>query len=122
MIKRVTKLKLMKLLLTNGFEKITHEIRLLNKTIKKINIYKMKNIILSIASSVLFLQSCASQIYMEPQQLATVLQSGEFMFTAKRANPTNYAVINTVSSIPNATSTEFWIWEPATEFSSKIKK
>ncbi|MBS1549001.1 MAG: DUF4251 domain-containing protein [Bacteroidetes bacterium] len=65
----------------------------------------MKNIILSIASSVLFLQSCASQIYMEPQQLATVLQSGEFMFTAKRANPTNYAVINTVSSIPNATST-----------------
>lgn len=65
----------------------------------------MKKVFIILFASLLYLQSCSSQIYMEPKELANTLASGEFLFTAKRANPTNYSVINSVSGIPNATST-----------------
>ena len=73
------------------------------KNISKISVMKKSIVLLLFAFSLL--QNCTSQIYMEPQALSQTLQSGEFLFTAKRANPTNYSVINTINSIPNATST-----------------
>jgi hypothetical protein len=65
----------------------------------------MKKSIVIVLFAGTVLQSCTSQIYMAPQALTQTLQSGEFVFTAKRANPTNYAVINTINSIPNAPAT-----------------
>lgn len=65
----------------------------------------MKKIIVLFSLSILLMQGCASQIYMAPKELSQVLQSENFSFVAKRANPTNYAVINTINTIPNAPST-----------------
>jgi hypothetical protein len=65
----------------------------------------MKNPIFTLLITFLFLNSCVRKIFMEQQALKNTLDSGEFVFSAKRANPTNYAVINTISSIPNAPST-----------------
>ncbi|MBS1572391.1 MAG: DUF4251 domain-containing protein [Bacteroidetes bacterium] len=65
----------------------------------------MKKSIVLLVLFLFFLQSCTSQIYMQPQDLANVVQTKEFVFVAKRANPTNYAVINSINAIPNATAT-----------------
>lgn len=80
----------------------------------------MKRTFILIFSAIALLQSCASQIYMEPQELNTAIQSDEFSFVAKRANPTNYAVINTINSIPNSTATR--ILELSTGYGLSLKK
>lgn len=52
-----------------------------------------------------FFQSCASQGSSDPQIVNTLVDSQEFTFHAQRANPTNYDVINVMSSMPNAPMT-----------------
>jgi hypothetical protein len=52
-----------------------------------------------------FFQSCASQGSLDSKTVETLVDSQEFTFHAQRANPTNYDVINVMSSMPNATMT-----------------
>ncbi|AYZ14195.1 DUF4251 domain-containing protein [Chryseobacterium arthrosphaerae] len=52
-----------------------------------------------------FFQSCASQGSADSQVVSTLVDSEEFTFHAQRANPTNYDVINVMSSMPNSTMT-----------------
>lgn len=65
----------------------------------------MKKYLLIILAAVGFaLTSCGSQTYMDSQSLKTVLSDEEFSFVARRANPTNYDVINVMNSMPNGAS------------------
>ncbi|WP_160137952.1 DUF4251 domain-containing protein [Chryseobacterium sp. c4a] len=60
--------------------------------------------ILMILGFMLSFQSCASQGSSDPTIVNTLVDSQEFTFTAERANPTNYDVINVMNSLPNTTS------------------
>lgn len=52
-----------------------------------------------------FFQSCASQGSADSQVVNSLVASEEFTFHAEKANPTNYDVINVMSSMPNSTMT-----------------
>lgn len=65
----------------------------------------MKARFLLIAFAILsLLYSCSSQAYTDKQTLTKVLAEKEFTFLARHANPTNYDVINVMSSLPNTTA------------------
>lgn len=63
-----------------------------------------KYIVFLLAVMGLIITSCGSQIYMDSQSLKTALDNEEFTFMARRANPTNYDVINVMNSLPNSSS------------------
>ncbi len=52
----------------------------------------------------LSLSSCATQNYMEPTAVNTVVGKSEFSFHAKSALPTNIDVINVMNSMPGGSS------------------
>lgn len=54
--------------------------------------------------SILVMQSCNSQAYLDKNTVKTIVNNNEFTFVAQRAIPTNYDVINIMNSIPNSTS------------------
>lgn len=57
------------------------------------------------AALVIFaLNSCDSQNNIKNEKVASLLQSTEFTFTAEKANPTSYDVINVLNSLPNSSS------------------
>ncbi len=60
--------------------------------------------ILFVFGFLFFFQSCSSQTGVDSKTVDAWVNSQEFTFYAQRANPTNYDVINTINSIPNATS------------------
>ena len=45
--------------------------------------------------------SCESQSNVAPEKTTTLLQSNEFTFMAKHANPSGYEVLNVLNSLPN---------------------
>lgn len=60
--------------------------------------------ILFVFGFLFFFQSCSSQTGVDSKTVDAWVNSQEFTFYAQRANPTNYDVINTINSMPNATS------------------
>lgn len=57
--------------------------------------------------------SCTSQnANIAPEELSSLLDSNKFTFMAEKANPTNYDVINTINSMPNAASTRMLQLQP----------
>ncbi|SEF76290.1 protein of unknown function [Halpernia humi] len=50
------------------------------------------------------LSSCSKRIYATPEAISQITNSGNFTFTAERANPTNMDVVNVLSSLPNGNS------------------
>ncbi|WP_299178791.1 DUF4251 domain-containing protein [uncultured Chryseobacterium sp.] len=60
--------------------------------------------ILFVFGFLFFFQSCSSQTGVDSKTVEAWVNSQEFTFYAQRANPTNYDVINTINSMPNATS------------------
>lgn len=61
--------------------------------------------IISVFLLLLIFQNCSSQNTSDPQMVNSLVSSEEFTFHAEKANPMNYDVINTLSSIPNNPST-----------------
>ncbi len=68
----------------------------------------MKNLFTIIAASLMmiFINSCTSQNVLPSQKVTSLLQGGEFTFMAERANPTNFDVINVLSSLPGGGSSQ----------------
>ena len=65
----------------------------------------MKNtVLMSVMFLLTFLFSCTSQTYVDEKSLDQFISSNEFTFMAKRANPTNFDVINVMNSMPNNNS------------------
>jgi hypothetical protein len=65
----------------------------------------MKNtVLMSVMFLLTFLFSCTSQTYVDEKSLDQFINSNEFTFMAKRANPTNFDVINVMNSMPNNNS------------------
>ncbi len=65
----------------------------------------MKNtVLMSVMFLLTFLFSCTSQTYVDEKSLDQFINSNELTFMAKRANPTNFDVINVMNSIPNNNS------------------
>lgn len=65
----------------------------------------MKNtVLMSVIFLLTFLFSCTSQTYVDEKSLDQFINSNEFTFMAKRANPTNFDVINVMNSMPNNNS------------------
>lgn len=65
----------------------------------------MKNtVLMSVMFLLTFLFSCTSQTYVDEKSLDQFISSNELTFMAKRANPTNFDVINVMNSIPNNNS------------------
>lgn len=68
---------------------------------------KMKNLIIAVFGfSILALQSCSIQNYMETAAVNDVVEQSAFSFNANSAVLTNYDVINAMNSIPGATSSK----------------
>ncbi len=61
--------------------------------------------IICMFSFLFFFENCSSQSNMDPQAVTALVNSQDFSFHAQRANPTNYDVINVMTSMPNATGT-----------------
>ncbi|MDR6159595.1 hypothetical protein QF023_003111 [Chryseobacterium sp. SLBN-27] len=61
--------------------------------------------IICMLSFLLFFENCSSQSNMNPQAVTALVNSQDFSFQAQRANPTNYDVINVMTSMPNAPGT-----------------
>ena len=72
-------------------------------TKNKYNIMK-KTVLMSVMFLLTLLFSCTSQTYVEPKTLEGLINSNQFTFMAKRANPTNFDVINVMNSLPNNNS------------------
>ncbi len=65
----------------------------------------MKNtVLMSVMFLLTFLFSCNSQTYVDEKSLDQFINSNELTFMAKRANPTNFDVINVMNSMPNNNS------------------
>lgn len=65
----------------------------------------MKNtVLMSVMFLLTFLFSCTSQTYVDEKSLDQFINSNELTFMAKRANPTNFDVINMMNSMPNNNS------------------
>lgn len=65
----------------------------------------MKNtVLMSVMFLLTFLFSCTSQTYVDEKSLDQFISSNELTFMAKRANPTNFDVINVMNSMPNNNS------------------
>ncbi len=65
----------------------------------------MKNtVLMSVIFLLTFLFSCTSQTYVDEKSLDQFIKSNELTFMAKRANPTNFDVINVMNSMPNNNS------------------
>ena len=65
----------------------------------------MKNtVLMSVMFLLTFLFSCTSQAYVDEKSLDQFINSNELTFMAKRANPTNFDVINVMNSMPNNNS------------------
>ena len=65
----------------------------------------MKKLFLVIMGTMLLvLSACSTQNYLDPKTVIELVNGKQFTFMAKRANPTNYDVINVINSIPNSTS------------------
>ena len=65
----------------------------------------MKNtVLMSVMFLLTFLFSCTSQTYVDEKSLDQFINSNELTFMAKRANPTNFDVINVMNSLPNNNS------------------
>lgn len=65
----------------------------------------MKNtVLMSVIFLLTFLFSCTSQTYVDEKSLDQFINSNELTFMAKRANPTNFDVINVMNSMPNNNS------------------
>ena len=65
----------------------------------------MKNtVLMSVMFLLTFLFSCTSQTYVDEKSLDQFINSNEFTIMAKRANPTNFDVINVMNSMPNNNS------------------
>lgn len=58
--------------------------------------------IILISGFLMIFQSCSSQKGADPQAVSMLVNSQDFSFHAQRANPTNYDVINVMTSLPNA--------------------
>ncbi len=56
-------------------------------------------------SFLLFFENCSSQSNTNPQAVTALVNSQDFSFQAQRASPTNYDVINVMTSMPNAPGT-----------------
>ena len=69
-----------------------------NKSIMK------KTVLMSVMFLLTFLFSCTSQTYVDEKSLDQFINSNELTFMAKRANPTNFDVINVMNSMPNNNS------------------
>ncbi|MCJ8154819.1 DUF4251 domain-containing protein [Chryseobacterium sp. SSA4.19] len=54
---------------------------------------------------VMSFQNCSSQSGIDSQTVNMLVNSQDFSFHAQRANPTNYDVINVMTSLPNAPAT-----------------
>ncbi|WP_042722565.1 DUF4251 domain-containing protein [Flavobacterium sp. B17] len=61
--------------------------------------------IICMLSFLMFFENCSSQSNMDPQAVTALINSQDFSFHAQRANPTNYDVINVMTSMPNAPAT-----------------
>ena len=72
-------------------------------TKNKYNIMK-KTVLMSVMFLLTLLFSCTSQTYVEPKTLEGLINSNQFTFMPKRANPTNFDVINVMNSLPNNNS------------------
>lgn len=69
------------------------------------NQYIMKNtVLMGVMFLLTFLLSCSSQTYIDQKTLEDITASNQFTFMAKRANPTNFDVINVMNSLPNSNS------------------
>lgn len=69
------------------------------------NQYIMKNtVLMGVMFLLTFLLSCNSQTYIDQKTLEDITASNQFTFMAKRANPTNFDVINVMNSLPNSNS------------------
>lgn len=69
------------------------------------NQYIMKNtVLMGVMFLLTFLLSCSSQTYIDQKTLEEITASNQFTFMAKRANPTNFDVINVMNSLPNSNS------------------
>ncbi len=70
-----------------------------------INKYIMKKtVLMSVMFLLTLLFSCASQPYVDQKTFDELMSSNQFTFMAKRANPTNFDVINVINALPNANS------------------
>ncbi|WPO82585.1 DUF4251 domain-containing protein [Chryseobacterium sp. JJR-5R] len=58
--------------------------------------------IIFIFSFLMIFQSCSSQNNVPSQAVNMMVNAQDFSFRAQRANPTNYDVINVMTSLPNA--------------------
>lgn len=72
-------------------------------TKNKYNIMK-NTVLMSVMFLLTFLFSCTSQTYVDEKSLDQFINSNELTFMAKRANPTNFDVINVMNSMPNNNS------------------
>lgn len=63
-----------------------------------------KTVFIGVLFMVTLLLSCASQPYLDQKTFDELVNSNQFTFMAKRANPTNFDVINVINSLPNANS------------------
>lgn len=61
--------------------------------------------IIFIFSFLIIFHSCSSQNAVPSQIVNMMVNSQDFSFRAERANPTNYDVINVMTSLPNAPAT-----------------
>ncbi len=61
--------------------------------------------IIFIFSFLTIFQSCSSQNTVPSQAVNMMVNAQDFSFRAQRANPTNYDVINVMTSLPNAPAT-----------------
>ena len=64
----------------------------------------MKNIIVALFGLFLFSNSCTSQTYLESGILNSIVQQEQFTFMAENVNITNGDVMNTINSLPGASS------------------
>ena len=65
----------------------------------------MKRLFLLFSSIfILTITSCASITYVDKATLNSLIDSQDFTFMAKRANPTNYDVVNVMNSMPGGAS------------------
>lgn len=63
-----------------------------------------KTVLMSVMFLLTLLFSCTSQTYVDQTTLSNMVSSNEFTFMARRANPTNFDVINVMNSLPNNNS------------------
>lgn len=74
-----------------------------NNIIKNLYIMK-KTFLLGIMFLLTFLISCTSQTNIDPKITEEITASNQFTFMARRANPTNFDVINIMNALPNNNS------------------